>query len=172
MGFGRKVMGVVLAGAVLWGTGCGPTVEAEEVATQELRGGRKQFCGGIAGLPCPEGLICVDDPKDSCDPDQGGADCGGICVKDRCPPPGPNLSYVSRDPTECLAITFLCIEGFTQFFNECGCGCERTGKNNCNKPHRRYISRDPAQCAAIRFFCEPGLQPFSDECGCGCEPSP
>ncbi|ABA59189.1 hypothetical protein [Nitrosococcus oceani] len=40
----------------------------------------KQMCGGIAGLPCPEGKKCVDDPSDDCDPAQGGADCGGICV--------------------------------------------------------------------------------------------
>jgi hypothetical protein len=36
-------------------------------------------CGGIAGLPCPSGQECVDDPNDDCDPKQGGRDCGGIC---------------------------------------------------------------------------------------------
>jgi hypothetical protein len=36
-------------------------------------------CGGIAGIPCPGGGICVDDPTDDCDPQNGGADCGGIC---------------------------------------------------------------------------------------------
>jgi hypothetical protein len=38
------------------------------------------FCGGIAGFPCPPGLICVDDRGDDCDPNEGGADCAGICV--------------------------------------------------------------------------------------------
>ncbi|RKU49143.1 hypothetical protein DL546_008149 [Coniochaeta pulveracea] len=44
------------------------------------------FCGGIAGLVCkdgkgkPDGRLCVDDPRDDCDPKKGGADCGGICV--------------------------------------------------------------------------------------------
>ncbi|RXG44879.1 hypothetical protein VDGE_03799 [Verticillium dahliae] len=38
------------------------------------------FCGGIGGLPCPEGLVCIDDPRDGCDPKKGGADCGGVCV--------------------------------------------------------------------------------------------
>ena len=38
-----------------------------------------QFCGGIAGIPCPEGFVCVDVPGDRCDPDQGGADCPGRC---------------------------------------------------------------------------------------------
>jgi hypothetical protein len=36
-------------------------------------------CGGIAGLQCPAGLECVDDPNDDCDPERGGRDCGGVC---------------------------------------------------------------------------------------------
>lgn len=38
-----------------------------------------QACGGIAGIQCADGGICVDDPTDDCDPRQGGADCPGIC---------------------------------------------------------------------------------------------
>ncbi|KAL2255365.1 hypothetical protein VTK26DRAFT_3512 [Humicola hyalothermophila] len=38
------------------------------------------FCGGFAGIPCKDGKICIDDPRDKCDPVNGGADCGGICV--------------------------------------------------------------------------------------------
>jgi hypothetical protein len=38
------------------------------------------FCGGIAGIPCEAGQTCIDDPSDDCDPNHGGADCGGICV--------------------------------------------------------------------------------------------
>ena len=39
-------------------------------------------CGGFAGLQCPDPLrqICVDNPNDSCNPQNGGADCSGICV--------------------------------------------------------------------------------------------
>jgi hypothetical protein len=38
-------------------------------------------CGGFANLQCPEAdQVCVDDPTDSCDPDNGGADCAGRCV--------------------------------------------------------------------------------------------
>ena len=36
-------------------------------------------CGGIAGKACPGMGRCVDNPNDSCDPQKGGADCGGIC---------------------------------------------------------------------------------------------
>jgi hypothetical protein len=37
-------------------------------------------CGGIAARPCPGRGTCQDDPRDSCDPQHGGADCGGLCV--------------------------------------------------------------------------------------------
>lgn len=40
-----------------------------------------QFCGGFGGFQCHDpNHDCVDDPTDSCDPNNGGADCGGICV--------------------------------------------------------------------------------------------
>jgi hypothetical protein len=39
-------------------------------------------CGGIAGVACDAGFACVDDPSDSCDPLQGGADCMGRCVRE------------------------------------------------------------------------------------------
>ncbi|CAF3449490.1 hypothetical protein SNK03_002421 [Fusarium graminearum] len=41
---------------------------------------KPQSCGGFAGLSCPKGLYCYDDPKDECDPKKGGADCPGICL--------------------------------------------------------------------------------------------
>ncbi len=43
---------------------------------------KPEFCGGIAGFPCEGGdaFICVDDPRDDCDPTQGGSDCGGLCI--------------------------------------------------------------------------------------------
>jgi hypothetical protein len=43
-------------------------------------GGSGTFCGGIANLPCPGAGMCVDDARDSCDPENGGADCGGVCA--------------------------------------------------------------------------------------------
>ncbi|EQL28835.1 hypothetical protein RJZ56_005210 [Blastomyces dermatitidis] len=41
---------------------------------------KPRFCGGFAGIQCPRGKKCYDDPRDTCDPNYGGADCGGICV--------------------------------------------------------------------------------------------
>jgi hypothetical protein len=37
------------------------------------------FCGGIANIQCPGAGQCVDNPNDGCDPNKGGADCGGLC---------------------------------------------------------------------------------------------
>lgn len=37
-------------------------------------------CGGFAGRLCPGAGQCIDDASDDCDPDNGGADCGGLCV--------------------------------------------------------------------------------------------
>ncbi len=44
-----------------------------------------QACGGVTGQTCPAGQTCVDDPKDTCDPDtygqdKGGANCPRICA--------------------------------------------------------------------------------------------
>ncbi|EAA31402.1 hypothetical protein GE21DRAFT_6997 [Neurospora crassa] len=40
------------------------------------------FCGGFAAIPCADAKqICVDDPRDDCDPKKGGADCGGVCIE-------------------------------------------------------------------------------------------
>ena len=41
----------------------------------------------FAGFQCPDGLVCVDVPGDGCDPQNGGADCGGMCVEPE--PEGP-----------------------------------------------------------------------------------
>lgn len=52
---------------------------ASAACTDEAR--KAPHCGGIAALRCDGGLTCVDDPCDDCDPEHGGADCGGICVR-------------------------------------------------------------------------------------------
>lgn len=41
-------------------------------------------CGGIRGLSCDGTDICADDPADECDPNNGGADCMGVCRKEIC----------------------------------------------------------------------------------------
>jgi hypothetical protein len=67
------------------------------------------FCGGIAGFPCPGAGTCVDDPTDDCDPNMGGADCGGRCV--------------------CNALG-LCVDGFVWDSQPDVCGCVELGDPN------------------------------------------
>jgi hypothetical protein len=145
----------------------------------EAAHGEGNFCGGFAAVPCAEGLSCVDDPKDDCDPEAGGRDCGGICLapdstrkRPRCDYKDQNLSYVSTNADECPAILFRCPEGSTAFFNDCGCGCQASPAIcDYQDPGRRYVSQDPEQCAALRFVCNTGEQAFFNTCGCGCEPA-
>lgn len=54
--------------------GCGMACDAPGICVTPT------FCGGFAGVRCEGGLTCVDDPRDDCDPEDGGYDCGGICV--------------------------------------------------------------------------------------------
>jgi hypothetical protein len=41
----------------------------------------------------------------------------------KCDYKDPTRRYVSRDPATCAAIFFICEEGESPFFNDCGCGC-------------------------------------------------
>lgn len=55
--------------------GCGPECDGTGICVEE------RMCGGFAGLPCKyDGQVCIDDPRDTCDPEAGGADCGGLCM--------------------------------------------------------------------------------------------
>jgi hypothetical protein len=135
--------GAIVMGAAFSVSACGFGDEedfaeesAEEVGTDSAASKDGQFCGGFGGIACPAGYTCVDDPSDTCDPRNGGADCGGICVKAAratetvdttddgakdCG--GPDKHYVLRDSTQCMAVTFECAEGTSPFFDDCGCGC-------------------------------------------------
>jgi len=117
--------------------------------TDDSENEAKLFCGGFAGIACPEGYVCVDDPSDGCDPKKGGADCGGVC---RHAPPvkcnygDPKKNWVSKDPNQCMVIRFVCAEGQSYFANECGCGCEeQTGGTPCG----------PTTCGAGQECCNP-----------------
>lgn len=111
--------------------------------------GHGRFCGGFGGIQCPPGLVCEDDPSDDCDPDRGGADCGGVCVPgdgdDDCD--SPDREYVSRDPGWCQAIFFRCDRGEVPFFDACGCGCESSGSDG--------IPCGDDACRQGEFCCNP-----------------
>ena len=76
------------------------------------------FCGGIAGIQCPAGFECVDDPRDDCSPCRGGADCGGICVELSC--------QAQCDPTLICTQVLTCVDGKLY---PTGCG-----PRNCDAP--------------------------------------
>ena len=70
----RALIGIALLAAVAFGVAglMAPSVPADPPG---------QFCGGIAGIPCPDGFVCVDVPGDGCNPRHGGADCAGYCKR-------------------------------------------------------------------------------------------
>jgi hypothetical protein len=70
-------------------------------------------CGGIAAFRCPGAGQCIDDPTDSCDPNSGGADCGGVCL---------------------CAAEGLCVPGFHWDSSPNACSCvpdKRTSTKPC-----------------------------------------
>ena len=52
----------------------------------------------------------------------GDALAGSGGLDDNCEP--SNRVYVSHDPEQCLIIRWVCQEGYIQFYDETGCGCE------------------------------------------------
>jgi hypothetical protein len=63
-----------------YGNACTAAAEGVSIDRQgECAPPEPQVCGGITGKQCPTDQVCVDDPTDTCDPKQGGADCIGIC---------------------------------------------------------------------------------------------
>jgi len=130
----RVVVAVGMAFGGLACAGARSTSEQPVTGTPPEQAQKRQLCGGFAGLPCPEPLVCVDDPSDDCDPTRGGRDCGGICQEksegSRCET--PRRHYVSKDPERCMLVRFICPPpddeknaDKTNFFSDdCGCGCE------------------------------------------------
>jgi hypothetical protein len=146
-----KVLGVGLAlglgsllGACAVDTAPDRPGESVLESDDELR--NRIFCGGIAGLPCPDGYTCVDDPTDNCNPAKGGADCAGYCKKAKPSPSAckadPSKTYISTDPNQCAVIKFFCAEG-EPFFDDCGCGCQTKAGVTCGT----------ATCGAGEYCC-------------------
>ena len=66
---------------VTYGNDCEAAAAGVSIASKGECEPEPTFCGGFANIPCPDGQSCIDDPNDGCDPNAGGADCGGMCVK-------------------------------------------------------------------------------------------
>jgi hypothetical protein len=59
--------------------GCGRACDRQGICIPD----NAPQCGGFAGFECPKGsgLECYDLPNDDCDPEDGGNDCIGVCLK-------------------------------------------------------------------------------------------
>jgi hypothetical protein len=151
----RGVLGMALAAAV-----AALPVARPAKAQIGVPGG---MCGGIAGIPCPPGYTCVDNPGDGCNPDAGGADCSGICVP--------------YDYNPCAAM--LCVEGTTCCPN-CGGICVPVGTpcsdelcqfEMCNQvvcgPGEYCCNASCSRCAPIGQGCTRELcgPPTGERCG-------
>ena len=136
--------------------------EAATARSAEL----SSFCGGIAGIECPKGEVCVDDPNDDCDPNNGGADCGGFCE-------APSSFCGGIAGIECPKGE-VCVDDPNDDCDpehggaDCGGVCEPEG-DKCDIPGRKYVTHDPQECMLVKFACPKGWSMFSDDCGCGCE---
>jgi hypothetical protein len=86
----------------------------------------KQFCGGFAGFDCPGGGTCVDDPSDDCDPMNGGADCGGMCLCDKA------ASCVKGKHWNGLPSVCACVDDSAGTGGSCGSKTCPQGESCCN----------------------------------------
>lgn len=110
-----------------------------------------QFCGGFANLPCPDGFVCGEDPNDGCDPENGGADCGGICV------PAP-----SCEPVLC---ELFCENGFATDADGCEvCSCAEVA-DTCGPIENDYAT-ELAEIRACTEDSECGQVLVGTSCGC------
>lgn len=129
------------------------------------------MCGGFAGIACPAGLVCVDDPRDSCDPTQGGADCSGVCVPQPdggspggdggSPGPGcdkPGRKYMGRTADICSRIRYFCEPGSVAFHDDCGCGCEpdsAAAPGPTGVPTKAGAKCGKSTCGPTEYCCNP-----------------
>jgi hypothetical protein len=144
-----------------------------------------QPCAGIAGLPCPPGRECIDDPTDDCDPGHGGADCGGLCV------PAPSPCGAGEDCLRCAGFLglpcpdgYLCIDDPNDSCDpagggaDCGGLCILDGSPQCRADSDCPAVRAPCQScpdgseACPRSFCENGSCRVVFETCAGLPPTP
>jgi len=142
-GASRRRLLAGLAGAVLAAIGVGHRRATADTLYGDWTG---RFCGGFAGIRCPDGFDCVDDAGDSCDPAAGGADCAGVCQP-------------VELPSGCAAILCPADSVCCEVCGEVGCYPAQLG---C--PAARCPSPPPAGCAAI--LCQEGTV-CCESCGQG-----
>lgn len=131
------------------------------------------FCGGFAGIACPGAGMCVDDPSDDCDPENGGADCGGLCECNAAAISCPAGYELNDDPAICDCLP---IEGEACGPTTCAAGqvCCNESCGICTEPGgfcTEQFCEDPAPfCGGIAAFPCPGEGECVDAPGDGCNP--
>jgi len=123
---------------------------------------KPKACGGFAGLPCPDGMDCVDDPSDDCDPKAGGADCIGICVEKEPPPYEPCAGKECGDAcTVCDPSDPSCAEtGVLKVCHKDGtCSADAA---DCEEPPPPYEPCAGKECGDACTICDP-TDPDCDE---------
>jgi Pacifastin inhibitor (LCMII) len=119
-----------------------------------------QFCGGFAGLPCPDGFMCVL---------QGSyPDAGGTCQPVGCNYEGTDYAPGESFPSSDGCNTCSCMDNGGVACTKKACSCNAT--EGVEWWHH-YITSDQNMCASIHFTCAENTFPFSNGCGCGCEQS-
>jgi len=123
------------------GAGAEPGAPTEGLPSSSGTSASKAPCGGLGAAKCPSGSTCIDDPSDACDPKNGGADCGGICVAAACSASKPCASgYKCGDKGTCLEVTIATCGGLelkscpggTRCVDDATDGCDpKTGGVSC-----------------------------------------
>jgi hypothetical protein len=116
-------------------------------------------CGGIASLPCPEGLMCVDDPTADCDVDCGDVDCPQTCV-----------SVGGDEVSPCAGFAGVSCGIGESCFDIRGDACSAAcGGADCGG---QCVQEIGAQCGGFAgTSCGPGLvclEPLGDGCDTEC----
>lgn len=118
-----------------------------------------QFCGGIAGLPCPDGFTCVLEGSYP--------DAGGSCQPVSCTYAGKQYAPGDSFPATDGCNTCTCTDDGHIACTEIYCQCDPE-----KEWWRDYKFTDPDTCAVVKYQCQPKTLPFSNDCGCGCQQDP
>jgi hypothetical protein len=130
-------------------------------------------CGGIAGIACPGSGQCVDDPSDSCDPKQGGADCGGLCECSTTAPCPPGSTFDSSSSVcACVTAAPTC-GGIAGIRCPGNAQCVDDPSDGCDPAHGGADCGGICECnATTQRVCPPGSHFDPSAAVCGCAPDP
>jgi len=124
------------------------------------------FCGGIAGIQCPGAGRCTDNPNDGCDPQRGGADCGGLCVCDALAKCAAGNVFDSS-PDVCSCVPDPAADPCAAVRCAAGTHCEAPdGKAVCTPD----VPTGPF-CGGFAGFACPGFGECVDNPNDGCDPN-